>query len=159
MGNDRRIERRSSGFTLIELLAVIIILSILAFFLLTNLTDVLGTTDVQVTKITAQKISAALHELANDNGDFAPSSLPSDLGAPPNMDNLGSESLYVALLADGKPGFGLFDENISNTDDDALARRRRGSRCRRCSSSATAGAIPSRTSTGATTVARTSTRR
>jgi prepilin-type N-terminal cleavage/methylation domain-containing protein len=126
MGNDRRIERRSSGFTLIELLAVIIILSILAFFLLTNLTDVLGTTDVQVTKITAQKISAALHELANDNGDFAPSSLPSDLGAPPNMDNLGSESLYVALLADGKPGFGLFDENISNTDDDALARRAPG---------------------------------
>ncbi|MCC7012535.1 MAG: type II secretion system protein [Planctomycetes bacterium] len=117
---------RRAGFTLIELLAVIVILGILSYFLFTNLTGVLGQVDVSVSKVTAQHISLALGELTDDTGDFAPSALPVELGTPPNMENLGAEALYVALCADGKPGFGKFDDHLGNTDDDALGRKAPG---------------------------------
>lgn len=114
---------RTSGFTLIELLAVVVIIGILAFFLVPKLTEVAGAVDVKVTKITAQKIGAALSELSDDTGDWAPSSLPSDLGAPPNGENLGAEALCVALMAEGKPGFGVLEEHLGNTDEDSFGKR------------------------------------
>lgn len=118
--------RRASGFTLIELLAVIIIIGILAYFLIPTLTGVLRTVDVQVTKVTAQSVTLALNQVSNDTGDFAPSSLPADLGTAPNLENLGIEALYLSICGADKPGFGKFDDHLSNSDDDALARRPAG---------------------------------
>lgn len=117
---------RAAGFTLIELLAVVIILSILSYFLVVNLTGASRNAEVQVTKLTQQKIGGALQELDDDSGDFAPSTMTAEMGTPPNDQNIGSECLYLALCGQGKPGFGHFDQNLSNTDDDALARRAPG---------------------------------
>lgn len=121
MGSVRRGARRA--FTLIELLAVIVILSILAYFLVVNLTGASRVMDVQVTKINGQKIAAAIGEYSNDKGDFPRSSFTADWGDPPNNVNLGSECLYLSLCADKAVGDGLFDEFLVNVDSDQLARR------------------------------------
>jgi prepilin-type N-terminal cleavage/methylation domain-containing protein len=121
MGSVRRRARRA--FTLIELLAVIVILSILAYFLVTQLTGATRVMDVQVTRVEGLKIKAAISEYSNDMGDFPRSNFTADWGDPPNNVNLGAECLYLSLCADKAVGDGKFDESLVNVDGDQLARR------------------------------------
>jgi prepilin-type N-terminal cleavage/methylation domain-containing protein len=118
--------RGRAGFTLIELLAVIIILSILAYFLITNVTGAQKSTQASLTRARATQLGGAISWLVDDQGDAPRSSLPAELGLPPNNDNLGSECLYLALCADGAPGSGKFEDAFSNTDGDSLAKRPEG---------------------------------
>jgi len=114
---------RTAAFTLVELLAVIVILSILAAFLVVNLKGAADAMDVQVTKVTGQKIVAAIQEYVDDRGDVPRSTFTSEQGTPPNDQNIGIECLYVALCAENAPGFGDFEEHLSNSDGDALAKK------------------------------------
>ncbi len=112
-----------AGFTLIELLAVIMILSILAYFLLTNVFASRTMVEVEATRATLAQIAAALSEIEQDSGDWAPSSFPAEWGQAPNATNLGAECLYLVLCADGAPGEGRFDEQPTNTAGDRSALR------------------------------------
>lgn len=111
------------GFTMIELLAVIVILAILSYFLVTNLTNASRVMDVQLTKVNGQKIVAAISVHLDDKGDYPRSAFTADWGDPPNNLNLGGECLYLTLCADKAAGDGLFDELLVNVDSDQLARR------------------------------------
>ncbi len=121
LGSRPRVARRA--FTLIELLAVIVILAILSYFLVTNLTGASRVMDVQITKVNGQKIVGAISAHSDDKGDWPRSSFTSEWGDPPNNSNLGSECLYLTLCADKAAGDGLFDEFLGNVDGDQLARR------------------------------------
>ncbi len=115
--------RERAGFTLIELLAVIMILSILAYFLLTNVFASREMVEIEATRARLTQIASALSELEQDSGDWAPSAFPQEWGLPPNATNLGAECLYLALCAAGAPGEGRFDEQPSNCDGDKSALR------------------------------------
>jgi prepilin-type N-terminal cleavage/methylation domain-containing protein len=112
-----------AGFTLIELLAVIVILSILAYFLVTNVFAARETVEVQATKGRLAQIAATIGEYADEAGDWPPSSFPEPWGPPPDAVNLGGEALYLVLCAEGRPGQGRLDEEPCNTDEDATALR------------------------------------
>ena len=58
-----------AGFTLIELLAVIVILSILAYFLMTNVFAARETVEIQATRAKMAQIAAAIGEYEVDAGD------------------------------------------------------------------------------------------
>ncbi|MBK8178222.1 MAG: type II secretion system protein [Planctomycetes bacterium] len=119
---------RGAGFTLIELLAVLMILSILIAILVTQLRPAKEATQEGITRTLLGQIGAALGEFSDEHGGFPPSQLPSDLGAPPNGTNLGAECLYLALCAQGAPGYGVLDQTdkLSNTDNDSLSKRAKG---------------------------------
>lgn len=112
-----------AGFTLIELLAVIVILSILAFFLLTNVFAAREQVEVQNTRAFLTQIAAALSEYEQDAGDWAPSSFRTEWGAAPNAFNVGGEVLYLSLCAEGAEGEGRFDSDPVNSDGDASVLR------------------------------------
>lgn len=116
---------RRAGFTLIELLAVLFIISILAYFLVTNLTAGRDVMDVKLTKGRLASISAALEEYASESGDYPPTTF-ADTSAVPNDRNLGAESLYLVLCREGGPGEGDLDQALANSDNDAAARRVEG---------------------------------
>jgi len=118
-----RTRRARGGFTLIELLAVIVILSILAYFLLTNVFAAKQTVEVQATKALMGQIAAGIGEYADEAGDWPPSSFPESWGTAPDAVNLGAETLYMTLCAEGQPGEGRLDEEPCNTDGDATAVR------------------------------------
>jgi prepilin-type N-terminal cleavage/methylation domain-containing protein len=120
---ERRRAGARAGFTLIELLAVIVILSLLAYFLITNVTGAAKSVEESLTRSRATEIGAMIHQLVDERGDAPRSTLPAELGLPPNNDNLGSECLHLALCGDGAPGLGQLDDALSNTDGDALAKR------------------------------------
>ena len=114
---------RAGGFTLIELLAVIVIISILAYFLITNVSAAKGTMQEKVTAARLKQIAAAISEYTDEKGDAPPSSFPAEWGPSPDAINLGAEALYLALCAEGQPGEGRLDEDPINTDKDQAAQR------------------------------------
>ena len=121
---------RRGGFTLIELLAVIVILSILAWFLVTNLGKTQEVAEVKMVEGDMVKLRAMLAEVDNTEGGYPPSRFADALGAPPNATNLGAECLYLALCAEDAPGFGVLDADLINSDGDSLAHTPKGLRTR-----------------------------
>src|SRR5688572_31108463 len=89
-----------AGFTLIEMLAVLMILSILTYFLVVNLSGAQDSVKTGDAKNRLAQIATMLAQLSDDGGSFPASQLASDLGAPPNATNVGSECLYLALCAE-----------------------------------------------------------
>jgi prepilin-type N-terminal cleavage/methylation domain-containing protein len=118
--------RARRGFTLIELLAVIVILSILAYFLVTNVFAARETVEIQATRATLAQVAAAIGEYADETGDWPPSDFPEAWGPAPGKVNLGGEALYLVLCAEGRPGEGRLDQDPSNTDGDATGVRIEG---------------------------------
>jgi prepilin-type N-terminal cleavage/methylation domain-containing protein len=120
------IKSRQAAFTLIELLAVIVILAILSYFLVTNLTSATKTSEAQRTHVVMETIQIALAEYSDDKGDLPHSNFTSEQGTPPNLTNLGSECLYLAICAEKAPGDGKFDKDLGNTDEDQTPKRFQG---------------------------------
>lgn len=113
----------AAGFTLIELLGVLIIISILAFFLVTRLAD---SEDVVKRKLAREEIEfvgAALGEYEIEKGDYPPSTALGEWGAAPNATNLGIEALYVSLWQKGIDGAGVKEDKLVNVDQDAAVKR------------------------------------
>jgi prepilin-type N-terminal cleavage/methylation domain-containing protein len=107
-----------AGFTLIELIAVLAILSILAFFLYTNLGDAQGAAKQSLTEAQLRQVEAACSEYENEYGDWPGSTFTDGDGAPPNELNLGSEALVVAFWSEEWQGGGLDEDALVNTDGD-----------------------------------------
>lgn len=119
----RRARPRAAAFTLIELLAVLIIISILAWVLVSNVTGAMGSAEVNTTRTRAQQISLALRGIEDDQGEPPRSTLPAEAGVAPNSENLGGECLYLALYAPGRAESEAFDDFLVNTDGDQLGKR------------------------------------
>jgi len=114
------------GFTMIELLAVILVLGILMTILILNLGGAEDAVKAKNTRGKLKELESAVRELENARGDWAPSTLPESFGTAPNATNLGAECLYLTLCAEGAVGFGVYENRLSNTDKDALARKPAG---------------------------------
>ena len=115
-----------AAFTLIELLAVLVILSILIYFIVVNVGGARDVVEAGMTRSRITQIEAMLNAWADEEGDFPASSFTKEQGNPPNETNLGAECLYLALCAEGRDGVGDLDETLSNTDFDRLPRRLEG---------------------------------
>ena len=112
-----------AGFTLIEMLGVLVIISILAYFLVSRLTNA---DEVVKTKIARQKIehiAAAIAEYENEKGAYPPSTFKPEWGTPPNDLNVGAEALYLALWQKGVEGEGLKDDELVNVDHDSTTKK------------------------------------
>lgn len=121
-----RATQSSAGFTLIEMIAVLMILSILAYYLVTNVSGAHELVEEGLTRAQLAEIDAMLNEYADEHGDFPLGTQLPGGGGPPNTSNLGSEALYLALCAEGAPGFGVLDDDLSNTDGDRTPKRLKG---------------------------------
>jgi len=124
----QRFDKARAGFTLIEMLAVLLILAVLSYFLITNLRSAQETTEVGIAKNGLSQMKTMLDQLSDDKGEFPPSQLPADIGSAANALNVGSECLYLALCAEGAPGAGKLDQakGLCNTDRDMLSKRPKG---------------------------------
>lgn len=111
------------GFTLIELLGVIVIVSILMFFLITRLSGVDESVKMRIAREKIEQIAAALSEYEVDRGDWPRSTFHPDWGQPPNGLNLGGEALYLALWQKGVEGQGISEDLLCNSDGDATSKR------------------------------------
>ena len=118
--------RRTGGFTLIEMIAVLMILSILAYYLVSNVGGAQELVEEGLTRAQLVEIDAILNEYADAHGDFPLGTVLPGGGAPPNTTNLGGEALYLALCAEGAPGFGVLDDDLCNTDGDRTPKRLEG---------------------------------
>jgi len=118
--------RTTSGFTLIELLAVLVIISILAYFLVVNVRSAQEVIEIEVTRNRILTIEAMLEEYGDEQGDYPLSTFTPAQGTPPNTMNIGSECLYLALCGEGGQGEGDLDVALFNTDGDRLSRRLEG---------------------------------
>ena len=127
----RQFHYRSSsraGFTLIELLAVLLILAILIGVLVSSLMQGEDAVKAGVARNRMGQLGTALGEFSDDRGEYPASQLPIELGTAPNATNVGSECLYLALCAEGAPGYATLGkaEYLCNTDRDALSKRPKG---------------------------------
>jgi len=115
--------RARAGFTLVELLAVLLILSILGFVLITQLGTAEDSTRASLTRARLQQIQLAIETWESDHGDF-PRSAHGDERADAGLDtvNLGAECLVLALWSDGDEGMGLSADELINADGDAARR-------------------------------------
>jgi prepilin-type N-terminal cleavage/methylation domain-containing protein len=118
-----RCQAKRGGFTLIELMGVILILSILMYFLVTRLSGVDEAVKIKVAREKIEQIGAALHEYETDKGAFPRSTFHADWGQPPNNLNVGCEALYLGLWQKGVDGGGLGEDLLVNSDADATAKR------------------------------------
>ena len=115
------------GFTLVEMLAVVLIIGILLTFLLTNLGSGEDVVKQGATQARLAELATANDELDNRHGDYAGSSVPAELGGAAGQANRGAEALYLALCAEGAPGFGqAFSEALCNTDGDRFTKTPKG---------------------------------
>lgn len=117
--NDRRPEASRSGFTLIELLAVLLILSILFAFLVTNVFSAGERVRTGNTRAFLSQISAAVASYENDKGDYPPSQHPAQGDRGNNKTNMGIEELVISLFPPGGGGADLPDDRFVNTDLDS----------------------------------------
>jgi len=117
---------RCSGFTLIELLAVILILSILAVILISNLR---GATEAAKTQTGAQllaKLGAAIESYQNEFGGYPASSFAPGQEVSNDGENVGIEALVVALFSRKWEAGGLLAEvkdALVNTDGDSSSKQ------------------------------------
>jgi len=117
--------RAAAGFTLIELIAVLAILSILAYFLVTNVGGAKELVDEKATHNKLVQVAAMLEQYADAAGDY-PTAAGMFPGAPPNATNVGGETLYLALCREHGPGFGVVDDELCNTDGDRASAQLEG---------------------------------
>ena len=115
-----------AGFTLIELLAVLIVLSILAYFVIINVGGAREVIEAGLTRQRITQIEAMLSAYSDEHGDYPLSQMTKEQGSAPNATNVGAECLYLALCKEGADGVGVLDETLENTDGDRLAKRLSG---------------------------------
>lgn len=107
-----------AGFSLIEILAVLVILSILAAFLIPNLTGHGELVKAQSTEAFLSQIDAALAEYNNEFGAYPKSEFNSKWGIESNKSNIGAEALVQALWSVEWAGTALSTDKFTNTDND-----------------------------------------
>lgn len=118
-GMKRRPMRASrAGFSLIELLAVIVILSILITFLVTQLGKGGEVIEERACRAQLEMIAATIGEYESEFGSYPPSRFHADWGPPPNTTNLGAEALVIALWSPEWGGSNLPEDDLFNTDGD-----------------------------------------
>jgi prepilin-type N-terminal cleavage/methylation domain-containing protein len=118
--------RARAGFTLIELLAVILILSILATILVTQLRSSEEAARAQATAQLLVELEGALHHYENEFGRFPPSSFAPDQDVSNDGENVGAEALVVALWSRGFNAGGLLEKHkdrLINSDGDSSSRQ------------------------------------
>lgn len=108
-----------SGFTLIELLAVLVILSILFAFLVTNVFSAGDRVRTENTRSFLQQVAAAVSSYELDHGDYPASTPPADADRGNNRVNMGGEELVIALFPPGGGGADLPEDRFVNTDADS----------------------------------------
>lgn len=113
--------RRLRGFTLVEMLVVMAILAALAGIIVPVVGAVQRRSQAKACKALIDAIAGAVEQYAGDFGDFPPTSL-ADLGVRTNGRNEGAEALVRCLTTRdrGGPYFDFKEEQLDNTDDDAL---------------------------------------
>lgn len=110
------------GFSLIELLAVIVILSILITFLVTQLGKGGEVVKEKACRAQIALLAAAIGEYESEFGSYPPSRFREGWGPAPNKVNLGAEALFVALWSPDWSGAVLPEEDLVNTDGDRSKR-------------------------------------
>lgn len=113
------LQRGRRGMTLIEIMAVIVILSILMAFLVTQLGGLGEASKVQLTKAYLKLVEAAAADYETEFGDYPPSEFPEAWGAAPNSVNIGIESLVLSLWSDDWSGTSLEMDGLINMDGDS----------------------------------------
>jgi prepilin-type N-terminal cleavage/methylation domain-containing protein len=113
-----RAQSPRAGFTLIEVLAVIVILGILMIVLLPRLTEMMRRSDTRITATNIQLMASAIKEYETRAGDYPPSQFLEKWGSAPNLTNMGSETLVIALWSEGVPDPGVSQELLGNSDGD-----------------------------------------
>jgi prepilin-type N-terminal cleavage/methylation domain-containing protein len=110
--------RAAGGFSLIELLAVIVILSILITFLMTQLGKGGELVKERACRAQIAMLAGAIGEYESEFGSYPASRFKKEWGAPPNNVNLGAEVLVLSLWGSDWDGSGLPEDNLVNTDGD-----------------------------------------
>jgi len=117
---------RRAGFTLIELLTVILILSILAAVLVTQLRDSEQASRVQLTTQLLAKLEAAIRSYQNDEGGCPASSFSAAQEVSNDGENVGIEALVVALWSKKYEAGGLLEDErdkLVNVDGDSAPKQ------------------------------------
>jgi len=115
-----------AGFTLIELLAVILILSILAGVLITNLRDTTQSAKRQATITLMAEIGGAIEHYRVEQGSCPASSFVTAQEVGNDGLNVGIEALVVTLWSKGYEAGGLLTklrDTLVNTDGDSSSKQ------------------------------------
>ena len=117
-----RTQGRARAFTLIELLVVIGVIAILAGIAIPALSGVRTRSQVQATEALLQRLKLAIESYSDAFGDYPPSTFRGAGLRGSNGENDGAEVLVRCLTsqAKGGPFVELRDEELCNTDGDAL---------------------------------------
>jgi prepilin-type N-terminal cleavage/methylation domain-containing protein len=111
----------SDGFTLIELLAVLLILSILVFVLISNMRDALGTANIEIAGQQLAQLEGAIQSYQTENGKAPPSSFVPGQEVANDGTNVGIEALVVTLWSNKFEAGGLLNDvrdKLINSDGD-----------------------------------------
>jgi len=117
---------RSAGFTLIELLAVLLILSILVYVLITNLRDAEGTAKLEIARQGLSQLGAAVNSYQSENGAAPPSSFVPGQEVANDGTNVGIEALVVTLWSNKYEAGGLLNDvrdKLINSDGDRSSKQ------------------------------------